>query len=72
MQCERWDALRGCISEGRSPSSKEVDLVAAQIWQESLSQPNEIGWKAVPVGSASHSHAVGLATLALGGSKEVV
>jgi hypothetical protein len=70
MQCERWDALRGCISEGRSPSSSEVETVAAQIWQESLSRPNQMGWKAVAVGSASHSRAIGLASLALGGSEE--
>jgi hypothetical protein len=63
-----WDALGACISQGRAPSSVEIELVASQIWRESLISPNDTTWQAIVVGSDVHCHALNLANLALRGS----
>jgi hypothetical protein len=67
-----WDALRACISQGRAPSSIEVELVASQIWQDSLILPDDTLWASVVVGSDHHTRAVGLANLALRGCEKAI
>ena len=68
MEGEGWSALHSCISEGRSPSSLEVDFVAAKIWQESIRSSDEASWKGVAIGSDAYDRAVEMANLALRGS----
>ena len=70
MRQARWNALRACISEGRQPSSAEIDVVAATIWKEAGASPDASSWIALPINSDLHGRAIQMAELALRGSDE--
>lgn len=60
------DALRACMAEGRMPSQREVEQVAAKIWNDSYRALAKVEWSDVPIGSIEEQRTLSAARTALG------
>jgi hypothetical protein len=70
MSLNSWGILRSCLSEGRQPLATEIEIVAAQIWNDGGRAAKEFPWDSVKAGSKCHARTMALAGLALHGCPE--
>jgi hypothetical protein len=59
-------ALRACMSEGRAPSERELELTATKIWQDSYRAATGLEWSEVEPGSFLERRTIAAARAALG------
>jgi hypothetical protein len=58
--------LRNTISAARSPSTREVEEMATQLWEEAFARPCGKTWPEVEPGSRKHKQVMALARAAFG------
>jgi hypothetical protein len=48
---QAFHALLACIREGRAPSEREIEQVAARIWHDAFGAITGLDWSDVEIGS---------------------
>jgi hypothetical protein len=54
------------MAEGRSPGERELERVAAKIWNDTFRPRAKVDWSDVPIGSAEERRTMSVARAALG------
>lgn len=58
--------LRSCLSEQRSPTDHEINIVAGKIWHDSFARSSGKRWQDLAPGSPDHVAMRNAARMALG------
>lgn len=60
-----YDAMTACMTEARVPRQREIEAVAAKMWNEAYRPALRVAWESIEAGSACRARLLRAASLAL-------